>query len=68
MWSNHPSTLKGTNYLDSVSLQEKQIRFWVITIQLFFMDQDKQVQDAIISKKNWIVIKRNPAELVVDIM
>ena len=68
MWSNHPSTLKGTNYLDSVSLQEKQIRFWVITIQLFFMDQDKKVQYAIISKKNWIVIKRNPAELVVDIM
>ena len=68
MWSNHPSTLKGTNYLDSVSLQEKQIRFWVITIQLFFMDQDKKVQYAIISKKNRIVIKRNPAELVVDIM
>ena len=68
MFTNPSSIVDRTNYWDSVSLQGKQIRFGVFTHLNLFMDHDKKVQYSIISKKNWIVIKRNPAELVVDIV
>ena len=37
-------------------------------IHITLMKKDTKEQYSIIAKKNWIVIKRNPAELVVDIL
>lgn len=46
----------------------KKIRFVLSPIHISVMHKDTKEQFSIIAKKNWIVIKRNPAELVVDIL